>query len=242
MKENYASSTPSISDLNSTNATPTEIDSVGNDIHSNPKVIEAIKDFENGEKLHTIGKCKICYEIQPIFNFTKQVDNSTGEGSNISTNKWKIKNNDTCERCHKEIALNQRKKESKIPKFSGMFSEEMDIHHTASDIIKHNNMHFDAIPPNLQNLTTLETALISKISVIMKVTVLKYGMLCGKGHSIGIPNEMKIATTLPLLPKEVGIVVLKKKGDNSIVKEYTVSRKKVQDALECLFWYTNWRA
>ena len=43
---------------------------------------------------------------------------------------------------------------------------------------KHNNMHFDAIPPNLQNLTTLETALISKISVIMKVTVLKYGMLC----------------------------------------------------------------
>ena len=46
----------------------------------------------------------------------------------------------------------------------------------------------------------------------MKVTVLKYGMLCGKGHSIGIPNEMKIATTLPILLKEVGIVVLKKKG------------------------------
>ena len=74
-------------------------------------------------------------------------------------------------------------------------------------------MHFDAIPSNLQNFkTTLETALISKISVIMKVTVLKYGMLCGKGHSIGIPNEMKIATTLPILLKEVGIVVLKKKG------------------------------
>ena len=89
----------------------------------------------------------------------------------------------------------------------------LDIHYTASDIIKHNNMHFDAIPSNLQNFkTTLETALISKISVIMKVTVLKYGMLCGKGHSIGIPNEMKIATTLPILLKEVGIVVLKKKG------------------------------
>ena len=27
----------------------------------------------------------------------------------------------------------------------------LDIHYTASDIIKHNNMHFDAIPSNLQN-------------------------------------------------------------------------------------------
>ena len=63
LKENYANSTPSINDLNSANATFTVIDSVGNDIHSNPKVIEAIKDFENCEKLHTIGKCKICYEI-----------------------------------------------------------------------------------------------------------------------------------------------------------------------------------
>ena len=63
LKENYANSTPSINDLNSANATFTVIDSVRNDIHSNPKVIEAIKDFENCEKLHTIGKCKICYEI-----------------------------------------------------------------------------------------------------------------------------------------------------------------------------------
>ena len=40
--------------------------------------------------------------------------------------------------------------------------------------------------------------------------MLRYGMMASKGHSVSLPNDMKIATHLPLLPEEVGIVVLKR--------------------------------
>ena len=48
----------------------------------------------------------------------------------------------------------------------------------------------------------------------MNVHVLRYGMLTSKGHCISLPQEMKIAASLPLLPEEVGIVILKRKGSN----------------------------
>ena len=95
-------------------------------------------------------------------------------------------------------------------------------------------MHFEAIPPYLQNLTTLEAALISRISVAINVHILRYGMLAYKGHCVSLPQEMQIATQLPLLPQEVGIVVLKRKGSNEALRQYTVKRKTVEDALKGL--------
>ena len=58
-------------------------------------------------------------------------------------------------------------------------------------------------------------------------------MLKGKGHSIAIPNDMKIAKTLPNLPQEVGIILLRKKDEEGeVLKDYTVKRSKVEGALK----------
>ena len=88
-------------------------------------------------------------------------------------------------------------------------------------------MHF--LPtPYLKNLTTVEMAHASKIIVVMNVHVLRYGMLASKGHCISLPQGMTIAKKLPLLPEEVGIVVLKRKNvrDNTL-HQYTVVMGKL---------------
>ena len=52
---------------------------------------------------------------------------------------------------------------------------------------------------------------------------------------VSLPQEMKIATHLPLLPEEVGIVILKRRNTKTnTVREYTVKRQVVEDALKGL--------
>ena len=135
---------------------------------------------------------------------------NTGTESNlISVTPWKIFKDGSCERCHNE-KLSNRRKFKQAAKFSGCYSRTDDMGpHT--DEITTNNMHFLPIPPYLQNLTTVEMALISKITVVMNVHVLRYGMLASKGHCISLPQDMSIAKSLPLLPEEVGIVLLRRK-------------------------------
>lgn len=59
--------------------------------------------------------------------------------------------------------------------------------------------------------------MIRKIQVAMYVHSLKYGMLASKGHAVAIPHNMKIATSLPLLPSEISILLKKK---NTYSKQY----------------------
>ena len=68
--------------------------------------------------------------------------------------------------------------------------------------IKHNNMHFRNVPPYLVGLSTTEIALISKISVLTNIHILKTGMFSSRGHTISLPHPMRIATKLPLLPEK----------------------------------------
>ena len=68
----------------------------------------------------------------------------------------------------------------------------------------------------------------------MNIHVLKYGMMSAKGHCISLPQKMRVATHLPLLPSEVAIVVLRKKRTNQCVKQYTVQRNTVEHALRGL--------
>ena len=84
----------------------------------------------------------------------------------------------------------------------------------------------------LANLTLIETLIIRKITVALYVHTLKYGMLASKGHAVAIPQDMKVYRKLPLLPEEIGILVLKSSKTNS--KRYLASRPKVQNALEGL--------
>ena len=125
------------------------------------------------------------------------------------------------------------KKKSQAAKFSGCYSLPEDMGPVCNKI-RTNNMHFEPVPPYLQNLTSVEMALISKIAVAINVHILRYGMLASKGHCISLPQEMHIAKHLPLLPQEVGIVVLKRKGTNEVLHQYTVKRTIVEEALKGL--------
>ena len=93
-------------------------------------------------------------------------------------------------------------------------------------------MHFHPIPQFLSDLSLIETLMIRKITVALYVHTLKYGMLASKGHAVAIPQDMKVYRKLPLLPEEIGILVLKSSKTNS--KRYLASRSKVQNALEGL--------
>ena len=104
----------------------------------------------------------------------------------------------------------------------------------STNTMRTNSMHFEPVPPYLQNLTTVEMALISRITVVMNVHILRYGMLASKGHCVSLPQETKIAKNLPLLPEEVGIVILKRKGSNHALRQYSVKRKTVEEALKGL--------
>ena len=128
---------------------------------------------------------------------------------------------------------------SKAVKFSGYQSNAIDMGPSTDDI-RHNGMHFLPIPPYLQNLSMVEKALIAKITVCINVHLLRYGMLSSKGHTVSVPQSMSIATSLPQLPDQIGIVILKKKGNNSTSKKYAVQREKVEQAIKGLcYGYPN---
>ena len=76
-------------------------------------------------------------------------------------------------------------------------------------------MHFGEIPSFLSNLTFVESLIIRKISVAMYIHTLKYGALASNGHAVEVPQDMKIFTKLPLLPNEIGILLLKIGNINS---------------------------
>ena len=198
-------------------------------IHANPKVSEAIKKFEEGEQKHDFVTCNVCLETRPFFNESfENVDNSLVNIRNVFINKKGV-----CTKCVTDSRKRNKKNTRRPAKWSGYLSVESDLGPEKS-LIRHNNMHFYPIPDVLKQLTTIELALISKITVCMRVHMLRYGMLSSKGHSVSVPQRMSIARQLPKLPQQVGIVVLKRKGQNQKSKHYTVKRKSVEDALNCL--------
>ena len=87
------------------------------------------------------------------------------------------------------------------------------------------NMNFGEISPYLKDL--------SRITVVMNVHLLRYGMMSSKGHFVSLPQEMTIASCLPLLPTGVGIVVLRRKGSGR-TRQYTMQRNVVEKTLKGL--------
>ena len=205
-------------------------------IHSNPKVVDSILNFEDGEKKHSIDQCVTCLEIRPVFYPTPSTHTFNKNDPKIPTkNPWKILKDQRCKRCHDE-KRDVKNKPIKILKFSGIHSPESDLPPiTLNNKIRHNNMHFSEQPPFLKNLTLVELALVSKISVIMNIHILKkFGMFSYTGHTVSLPQKMKIATELPLLPEEVNILLITRKNSKNSNKHYTVQRDSVQKALEGL--------
>lgn len=48
--------------------------------------------------------------------------------------------------------------------------------------------------------------------------------------TISLPQDMHIARTLPLLPKEVGVIILRRTGALKVLKQYTARRDTVKRA------------
>ncbi|XP_057310732.1 uncharacterized protein LOC130648690 [Hydractinia symbiolongicarpus] len=204
-------------------------------IHQNPDVVAAVIQFEEGEKLHSLATCKTCRETRPVFHATPPISpTAENETKPITVKPWKIFSDERCDRCHRESLSRFKKNVTTPARFSGILSVDDDDLGPLHDNIRHNDMHFLPVPPYLQNLTILEVALIRRITVIMNIHLLRYGMLASKGHCISFPQRMQIAKELPSLPSQVGIVVIKKKGTRNSVQQYTVQRGKVENALRGL--------
>uniref|UniRef100_A0A7M5XMZ9 DUF6570 domain-containing protein n=1 Tax=Clytia hemisphaerica TaxID=252671 RepID=A0A7M5XMZ9_9CNID len=188
---------------------------------------------------HTFLKCDICMEIHSQFYTSfENKDNRLVNLNDIKLNKKNI-----CPKCvtdskkrkPKKTASNENQDVKYTKKNKSNNKENQELRAAKWSIIRHNNMHFGPIPECFKNLTTVELALISKITVCMRVHMLRYGMMSSKGHSISIPQRMSIATQLPNLPEQVGIVVLKRRSQKQQkVRHFTVQRQAVEIASKCL--------
>lgn len=215
---------------NDTNSSTNEL----NEVHPNPRVQSAVLAFEQGETKHSFKTCNVCKETRPAFHVTPMLPSD--KEIHAPTHKiWKTfadtqnPGNLICQRCY----YDRRNKPPGMPAmFSGIDSDEAHLASPDLDVYpRHNNMHLAPIPPFLQNLTLIEEALISPYSTVMHLHMLKHGMLASKGHIITIPQPMKIAKVLPLLPDELNFVLLRRRQKNNTTKLYAVHRHAVQNAL-----------
>ena len=190
------------------------------------KVHKMVQMFNDGELNHSVATCLTCHETRPQFHATKPSEKfHTENRKSHEVPSWVI-NKGRCKRCHKEYLANKNKSDY-IFTISGKYSNT-----NVCDFLTHNNMHFGEIPPFLSNLTFVESLMIRKISVAMYIHTLKYGTLASKGHAVAVPQDMQIFTKLPLLPNEIGILLLKSGNINS--KKFLASRSAIEDALQAL--------
>ena len=76
--------------------------------------------------------------------------------------------------------------------------------------------------------------MIARIVTVQRVHLLRGGMYSSKGHCTSLPNDLQIASQLPRLPSEVGIIILRRRHSSEKIRGYAVERAKVQAALEGL--------
>eukprot|EP00111_Clytia_hemisphaerica_P009342 TCONS_00027422-protein len=223
-------------------------------LHPNPEVGQSVIDFLEGENNHGVATCVVCRETRPVYN-----PSYNNAQARVKIKVWKVNKAGICDRCRKDRTkrtsesnrINKRNNSSnkgkekqaslkKPAKFSGHLTTDDKDLGPSSDRIRHNGMHFLPTPPFLQHLTMVERLMIAKITVCTNIHLLRYGMLSSKGHSVSIPNKMSIAKHLPLLPEEIGVIILKRKNQNITSKQYGVRRHKVEQALNGLcFGYPN---
>lgn len=122
----------------------------------------------------------------------------------------KCPQNYTCSRCSRE-------KES-LKKFS-----------------KENFMIPSAVPTQLSGLTQVEEMLIAKALPIMHIYIKPGGQRGYSGHTINLPqNVSELAQSLPRYPKDLSIIIVRAKGKGNFVKNLSVRRQVVSDAIHWL--------
>ena len=98
-----------------------------------------------------------------------------------------------------------------------------------------NNMDPGEVPEELQDLTLIEQQLISRITPVMSVHLLKHGGMAANGHCVAFAQQIdQPAQIFPRLPSEVKIIKVRKRGKNDTNKDFTVRKAKIVAALRFL--------
>ena len=98
---------------------------------------------------------------------------------------------------------------------------------------------------HLQGLTQVEEMLISAVMPIVSIYRLPHGQYGYSGHVINLPQDVaSFATSLPRLPSELDVVVVRKEGVNQSNCDFRVRRSVLHRALEWLvthnfYYHTN---
>ena len=87
----------------------------------------------------------------------------------------------------------------------------------------------------LQGLTQVEETQISPILPIMSLYRLPHGQYGYSGHVINLPQDItSFATSLPRLPSELDVIVVRKEGSNQSHRDFRVRKSIVLRALQWL--------
>ena len=87
----------------------------------------------------------------------------------------------------------------------------------------------------LQGLTQVEEMLISGVLPIMSLYRLPHGQYAYSGHVINLPQDVaSFVNSLPRLPTELDIIVVRKQGAADSHHDFRVRRSVVLAALQCM--------
>ena len=85
----------------------------------------------------------------------------------------------------------------------------------------------------LQDLTHAEEMLITAVLPILSIYRLPHGQYSYSGHVISLPQDVaSFATSLPRLPSELDVVVVRKEGGVQSHRDFRVRRSVVLHALQ----------
>ena len=98
-----------------------------------------------------------------------------------------------------------------------------------------NKMDPGPVPTELLGLTQVEEMLISAVMPMMSIYRLPYGQYGYSGHVINFPQDvLSFARTLPRLPSQLDVVVVRKQGVDQTHRDFRVRRTAVEQALRYL--------
>ena len=101
-----------------------------------------------------------------------------------------------------------------------------------------NSLIPSSVPLELKDLTQVEEMLIARTLPIMRVYIKPGGQRGYSGHCINPPqNVTELATSLPRYPKDLAVIIVMVKGRDNTLKDVTVRKQKVHNALVWLISY-----
>ena len=189
-----------------------------------------IQKFHKSIK-YVVSQCTVCFEAWPL--------------------KFKPKAAYVCSRCSRDkkslkmFSVENSLIPSSVPlKLKDLTQvEEMLIAHTyvcslcsrdkksPKKFSVENSLIPSSVPLELKDLTQVEEILIARTLPIMRV----YNKPGGRGHSGHcinlLQNVTELAISLPRYPKNLAVIIVKVKGRDNTLKDATVQKQKVHNAL-----------